>query len=59
MAKEEKKEENKKELPKNYNFKVDEPRLQQQWLDKGTYKFDPDDVDREIYSIDTPPPTVS
>ncbi|MBT4823622.1 valine--tRNA ligase [Candidatus Woesearchaeota archaeon] len=47
------------EQPKNYNFKVDEPRLQKQWLDKGTYKFDPDDTDREIYSIDTPPPTVS
>ena len=47
------------ELPKTYNFKTEEPKLQKQWIDKGTYKFDPDDTKREIYSIDTPPPTVS
>ncbi len=43
----------------NYNFKTDEPRLQQQWIKQGIYKFDPNDKSREIFSIDTPPPTIS
>ncbi|MFH1440304.1 MAG: valine--tRNA ligase [Candidatus Woesearchaeota archaeon] len=49
----------KEDLSKNYNFKIDEPVLQQFWIDKGIYKFDSDDTEREIYSIDTPPPTIS
>ena len=29
------------------------------WEDKKTFRFDTEDTKREIYSIDTPPPTVS
>lgn len=45
-------------LPKNYNPKETEPRLQAYWQKLGTYQFDPD-VDAKVYSIDTPPATVS
>ncbi len=45
-------------LPKSYNPKETEPRLQAFWQERGTYQFDPDST-AEVYSIDTPPPTVS
>lgn len=45
-------------LPKRYNPKTAEPTLQQQWQDDGTYHFHPG-ADAPVYSIDTPPPTVS
>jgi valyl-tRNA synthetase len=45
-------------LEKRYNPKEAEPRLQEQWLKSGIYRFNPDSG-RQIYSIDTPPPTVS
>ncbi len=45
-------------LPKNYNPKESEPRWQQFWADKGVYRFDPGSR-KKIFSIDTPPPTVS
>ncbi len=47
------------ELPKRYDSKVSEAKWQKFWEEKGTYKFNPEDMDSEVYSIDTPPPTVS
>jgi len=47
------------ELPKRYDPQEAEPRLQKFWAENKTYSFDPEDIKREIYSIDTPPPTVS
>ena len=45
-------------LPKNYNPKEIEPKWQQKWEELGVYRFDARS-DKPIYSIDTPPPTVS
>ncbi len=45
-------------LPKNYDPKESEPKWQQFWAGKGVYRFDPD-PEKKIFSIDTPPPTVS
>ena len=36
-----------------------EGRLSARWEADGTYRFDPDTTRAEVYSIDTPPPTVS
>jgi len=46
------------DLPKHYDFKEAEPRLQQYWEKNNTNKFDKTSK-KPIYSIDTPPPTVS
>jgi valyl-tRNA synthetase len=46
------------ELPKHYDEKVSEPKWRKYWEEKGVYKFDPKS-DKEVYSIDTPPPTIS
>ncbi len=45
-------------LPKKYIPAAEEPRLQALWEEQGVYDFHADD-DRPVYSIDTPPPTVS
>ena len=45
-------------LPKRYDSKEAEPRWQKFWDDEGVYRFDPDS-EADVYSIDTPPPTVS
>ncbi len=45
-------------LPKRYDPKTAEPKWQQFWEEKGLFRFDRS-PDRPIYSIDTPPPTVS
>lgn len=45
-------------LPKRYNPKTVEPQLQITWQESGVYQFDPES-DAQVYSIDTPPPTVS
>ncbi|MFH1864906.1 MAG: valine--tRNA ligase [Candidatus Eisenbacteria bacterium] len=45
-------------LPKRYKPAEAEERWQRQWDESGIYKFDRFS-DRPIYSIDTPPPTVS
>lgn len=45
-------------LTKNYNFLESEKKWQKYWEDEGTFHFDPDG-EGPIYSIDTPPPTVS
>ena len=46
------------ELPKRYDPKESEPKWQKFWEEKGIFKFDPDS-DKDVYSIDTPPPYVS
>ncbi len=46
------------EVSKKYNPHEKEPLWQKFWQDKGVYKFNPDGAG-EVYSIDTPPPTVS
>jgi valyl-tRNA synthetase len=44
--------------PKKYNPLTDEKQWQEFWEKNKTYAFDPDST-KPIYSIDTPPPTVS
>lgn len=45
-------------MEKRYDFARCEREAQVFWEEKGVYRFDPEG-DGEIYSIDTPPPTVS
>lgn len=47
------------DLPKKYDPKEAEPKWQKYWEDNNIYRFDPENTEKEIYSIDTPPPTVS
>ncbi len=46
------------ELPQRYDFKEAEERWQKYWADEKIHKFDPK-TKKNIFSIDTPPPTVS
>ncbi|MFH1668857.1 MAG: valine--tRNA ligase [Candidatus Woesearchaeota archaeon] len=46
------------DLPNKYDAHAEEKRLQEFWESEGTYRFDPES-DKAIFSIDTPPPTVS
>lgn len=43
---------------KHYDFKEAEPRILKFWEDEGVFKFNPEQ-NGEIFSVDTPPPTVS
>ncbi len=43
-------------LPKTYDSNIEEPKWQKLWMDRGIFRFDPLDVTRPTYSIDTPPP---
>ena len=45
-------------LPKHYRPDADEPALQARWQASGVYHFAPASSE-PVYSIDTPPPTVS
>ncbi|MBA1337047.1 MAG: Valyl-tRNA synthetase [Firmicutes bacterium] len=45
-------------LEKKYEFKEIEPKLQKFWEGEGIYHYEPDSS-KGVYSIDTPPPTVS
>ena len=45
-------------MQKNYDFKQAEREMQQFWKENSIYRFDADSS-KEIFSIDTPPPTVS
>ncbi|HYN90128.1 MAG TPA: class I tRNA ligase family protein, partial [Ardenticatenaceae bacterium] len=45
-------------LPKRYDPSVAEPQLQAGWQASGIYHFAPE-AEGAIYSVDTPPPTVS
>ena len=44
-------------LDKKYDFKEKETKWMNYWKENNVYEFKPDQ--REVYSIDTPPPTVS
>jgi len=46
------------ELPKRYDPKESEKKWQKYWEKEQIYKFNPD-TKKKIFSIDTPPPTVS
>ncbi|MFA6073753.1 MAG: valine--tRNA ligase [Candidatus Woesearchaeota archaeon] len=46
------------ELPKNYNTTESEKKWSDYWQDKEIFKFD-ENSESEVYSVDTPPPTVS
>jgi valyl-tRNA synthetase len=46
------------EMPRRYDPTVMEPRIQAYWQEQHAYDFQPES-DVPIYSIDTPPPTVS
>ena len=46
------------QLEKRYNPKTSEPRWQEYWATHRIFAFDPEDP-RPVYSVDTPPPTVS
>jgi len=46
-------------LPKHYKPEEVEPKWMEYWEKNKIFKFDPKDTKRKIYSIDTPPPTVS
>ncbi len=46
------------QLPKNYNPKESEPKWLEFWEKERVYAFDPESKS-EIFSVDTPPPTVS
>lgn len=43
----------------NYDIHNREAHWQQYWLDNNIYAFDPTDTVKPLYTIDTPPPTVS
>ena len=45
-------------LESKYNFLQSEPKWQKFWQEEGIYKFD-NSSNKKIFSIDTPPPTVS
>ncbi|NYB74621.1 valine--tRNA ligase [Sedimentibacter hydroxybenzoicus DSM 7310] len=45
-------------MEKRYNFTQIEKQMQEFWEQKQIYKFNPD-AKGQVYSIDTPPPTVS
>ncbi|MGM5488909.1 MAG: class I tRNA ligase family protein, partial [Nanobdellota archaeon] len=45
-------------MEKSYDAAKVESRLTEEWQEQGTYAFNPDE-ETEIYSIDTPPPTIS
>lgn len=47
------------ELPKHYDAKQVEQKWREYWDSKQVYKFDQKDIKRDIFSVDTPPPTVS
>ncbi|RME55021.1 valine--tRNA ligase [Candidatus Woesearchaeota archaeon] len=46
------------ELPKKYNPQETEAKWQKYWLENNIFKYD-ENSDKEVYSIDTPPPYAS
>ena len=46
-------------MDKNFNPSEIEPRLAAFWEAEGIYRFEQPDAAKPVYSIDTPPPTVS
>ena len=47
------------DLPDKYNPKESEPKWQKFWETKKIFEFDIKDNKKEVYSVDTPPPTIS
>jgi len=47
------------ELPKIYDPKESEPKWQKYWQENKIFSFDQENKDAKVYSVDTPPPTVS
>ncbi len=47
------------EVPKKYNAEEIELKWVKFWMENKTFKFDENDFEKELYVIDTPPPTVS
>src|SRR3989344_2619229 len=47
------------DLPQRYDPKEAESRWQKYWEENRIYAFDVEDTLKEVYPIDTPPPTVS
>ncbi|MFH2019976.1 MAG: valine--tRNA ligase [archaeon] len=47
------------EIPNAYDPHISEKKWQKHWEDKQVFKFDVSDTERELFVIDTPPPTVS
>jgi valyl-tRNA synthetase len=45
-------------FPKDYNFRESEEKWQAYWEKEGIFKFNPES-EKPVFSIDTPPPTVS
>ncbi len=45
-------------MQKQYRPQEIEPALEERWQAEGTYRFDPQST-APVYSVDTPPPTVS
>jgi valyl-tRNA synthetase len=48
-----------KEIPKKYNSKITEKKWMEEWTKNNIYKFEKDNINKPIYTIDSPPPTVS
>ena len=48
-----------KEKKKGYDFSEVEPKIIQLWEKEKIFKFDTNNTKKEIFSLDTPPPTVS
>jgi valyl-tRNA synthetase len=46
-------------IPEKYNPEEIEIKWMNYWVDKKIFKFDENNFEKEIFSIDTPPPTVS
>ena len=46
-------------MPEKPSLEGIESKWSQQWDEWGTYRFDRTKTRSEVYSIDTPPPTVS
>jgi len=44
------------ELPKNYDPKIAEEKWQKFWVENNIFSFD-EESEKEVFSIDTPPPT--
>ncbi|MBW3020478.1 class I tRNA ligase family protein, partial [Candidatus Woesearchaeota archaeon] len=47
------------ELPKHYKPEESEIKLMKYWEEEKITSFDKEDLSKEVFSIDTPPPTVS
>ncbi|MFP4384704.1 MAG: valine--tRNA ligase [Spirochaetia bacterium] len=50
---------NPKNLPKHFNAKKAEEHWHQEWQSRGIYRYNPKAPRENLFSVDTPPPTVS